>query len=287
MSETNPPPAPDQPVPSPVWETGETPGEARPPGTRRLWAAGLLAVAVFSTSAIAISLLGKAADGSSPHTARDTAAALGDPAMPDVSLPASPLSAPSGKSGMTSAQPSRAATDSSPSPLSGTETAASQPAAHPSKSASDTADTPHKPTTSTIWKSVRSVNYPDRYWDVRGDYVKLDPVGSASARQNATFKVVKGLADASCYSFATADGTYLRHRNFLLRAEGNDGSTLFKKDATFCPRSSSYSGAVMLESANYPGRFLRHQNFQLRLDPYQYSDLYQADSAFRLVDGLA
>ncbi|MGW9030863.1 AbfB domain-containing protein, partial [Streptomyces sp. NPDC055722] len=134
---------------------------------------------------------------------------------------------------------------------------------------------------------MRSVNYPDRYRHVSGDSVKLDPIGSASARWDATFKLVEGLADASCYAFATADGTYLRHRAFLLRAEQSDGSALFEQDATFCPRSSSYSGAVMLESVNFPGRFLRHQDFQLKLDPYQDSGLYRADSAFRLVAGAA
>ncbi|MFI5682787.1 AbfB domain-containing protein [Streptomyces sp. NPDC051636] len=70
-------------------------------------------------------------------------------------------------------------------------------------------------------------------------------------------------------------------------ARRNDGSSLFRRDATFCPRASSFSGAVMLESVNYPGRFLRHQDLQLKLDPYQDSDLYRADSAFLLVDGPA
>ncbi|MER6127187.1 AbfB domain-containing protein [Streptomyces sp. NPDC001795] len=284
MSETNPPPTPDPSLlPSPVWETGEAPGEARTPGTRRLWVAGLLAVAVFSTSAIAISLLDKAHDIPSPHTAKDTAAGPG-PDAPDLTLPVAPVAAPSGKSGMASAQSTETATGSSPSAQSGMQTAGSEPSAHPSGASA------HKPTKSTpsdTWRSVRSVNYPDRYWHVSGDYVKLDAIGSSAAQQDATFKLVKGLADDSCYSFATADGTYLRHRSFLLRAEPDDGSALFKQDATFCPRPSSYSGAVMLESVNYPGRFLRHQNFRLKLDPYQYSDLYQADSAFRLVDGLA
>lgn len=120
-----------------------------------------------------------------------------------------------------------------------------------------------------------------------GDFVKLNPVSSTAARRAATFTVVKGLANSSCYSFATADGGYLRHRDFILRAERNDGTPLFKKDATFCPRTSSYSGAVMLESVNYPGRYLRHQNFQLKLDRYQNSSLFRSDSAFRLVAGLS
>jgi hypothetical protein len=285
MSDNNPPPSiPDQPDPSPVWETGRPPGETHTPGTRRLWAAGLLAVAVFSISAIATSVLHKGTDDTSPRSERDTAATLGDPDVPDFSLPATPVAEPRGKSGMTSGKASPTATDGSSSPDSGKRTEGSEATAHASQ---PSADKPPKSSSSATWRSVRSVNYPDRYWHTSGDYVKLDPVGSDSARRDAAFKVVKGLADASCYSFATADGTYLRHRDFLLRNEPDDGSSLFKQDATFCARPSSYSGAVMLEAVNYPGRFLRHQNFRLKLDPYQYSGLYQADSAFQLVDGLA
>jgi hypothetical protein len=270
-----------------VWETGQAPGDARTPGTRRLWAAGLLAVAVFSTSAITISLLHKVGDDPSPRRPQDNAATLGDPAVPDFSLPAAPVAAPSGKSGMTSAKASPAAApadDSSPSPDSGKHTAGPVPTARASK---PSAGKPPKTTPSSTWRSVRSVNYPDRYWHISGGYVKLDPVRGSESRADSTFQVVKGLSDASCYSFATADGAYLRHRSFLLRAQPDDGSALFEQDATFCPRPSSYPGAVMLESVNYPGRFLRHQNFQLKLDPYQYTGLYQADSAFQLVEGLA
>lgn len=69
-------------------------------------------------------------------------------------------------------------------------------------------------------------------------------------------------------------------RRYCLRT---DGTALFRKDAPFCPRPSSYSHAVMLESINYPGRFLHHRDFQLRLDPYDNSGPYRADSSFRLV----
>ncbi|MEV6739748.1 AbfB domain-containing protein [Streptomyces sp. NPDC051104] len=194
------------------------------------------------------------------------------------------MAALSGKSGLTSGKTSPATQADPPSPEAAEHTAGAEPAAQASK---PSATKPPESTPSATWSSVRSVNHPDRYWHISGDFVKLDPIGSASARREATFRVVEGLADASCYSFATADGTYLRHRNFLLRDEPDDGSSLLRQDATFCPRPSSYSGAVMLESVNYPGRFLRHQNFQLKLDPYQAGVLYRADSAFRLVDGLA
>ncbi|MEU0964057.1 AbfB domain-containing protein [Streptomyces sp. NPDC005917] len=140
---------------------------------------------------------------------------------------------------------------------------------------------------SAAHRSVRSVNYPDRYWHVSDGCVTLDPVRGPECREDSTFTVVKGLANSSCYSFRTSAGKYLRHRNFLLRADRSDGSSLFHQDATFCARTSAHSGAVLLESVNYPGRFLRHKNFQLKLDSYQNSDLYRADSAYRLVDPLA
>ena len=69
--------------------------------------------------------------------------------------------------------------------------------------------------------------------------MRLDPVGGSESRADSTFSVVKGLSNGSCYSFKTHDGTYLRHRNFVLRADRNDGSSLFKQDATFC---AGYSG---------------------------------------------
>lgn len=261
------------------WESGWTPDASRVPGTRRLWLAGALAIATVAACVTAIVMTEHQSDGPSP--APDPAAAA-DPSGPGLISYATP----STTGASTPAQKS--------SPSARTSTSAPEPQG--SASASPPADPPKSPTPqpgssspkpATTWRSVSSVNYPDRYWHVSGSYVRLDPINSASAREDATFKLVKGLADASCYSFATTDGTYLRHREFVLRSERDDGSSLFEQDATFCPKTSSVSGAIMLESVNYPGRFLRHQDFKLRLDPYQYSGQYQADSAFRLVGGLA
>ncbi|MFJ1734458.1 AbfB domain-containing protein [Streptomyces sp. NPDC088254] len=136
-------------------------------------------------------------------------------------------------------------------------------------------------------KSVQSVNYPDRYWRASGGLVRLEQSGGSEFREDASFDVVAGLSNGSCYSFRTADGTYLRHRNFVLRAERNDGSNLFSQDATFCPNWSPYSGSMTLRSVNYPDRALRHRNMELRLDQYGYNSSGGEDFAFRLVDGLA
>ncbi|MFG2635343.1 AbfB domain-containing protein [Streptomyces sp. NPDC048362] len=136
--------------------------------------------------------------------------------------------------------------------------------------------------------SVRSLDHPDRYWHVSGGRVRLDPVASGAARRAATFTVIKGLSDARCYSFATSDGGYLRHRDDDgLRAEHDDGSARFERNATFCPRRSSFAGATLLESADRPGRFLRQRDHRLTLARSEDNDLYRADSAFLLVAALA
>lgn len=284
MPDSTTPPSPNSP-----WENGWTPDSSRPPGTRRLWLAGALALTTVLTCVATIAVMDKSHDEASRTKEADPTAPVGSdgpgllsyasPSKKSTSTPAEHTSASPKAASTTSAA---AVTEHSSTPSAKAPAPSKSTSSHGSSSSSGSSGS----SSSAAWKSVRSVNYPDRYWQVSGDYVKLNPIGSAAARRAATFKLVKGLANSSCYSFATADGSYLRHRNFILRAERNDGSPLFKQDATFCPRPSSYSGAVMLESVNYPGRFLRHQNFQLKLDRYQNGNLYQQDSAFRLVDGL-
>lgn len=267
------------------WENGWTPDSSRAPGTRRLWLAGALAVTTVVVCVTAVVVTEKNSDDT-PQTKRadpTTPVGADGPGLLSFASPSKQSSPTPDEHTPTSAKAKASSTASAAAEHSSTPSAK---APSPSKSTSSHGSSSGSSSSSANWKSIRSVNYPDRYWQVSGDFVKLNPVNSAAARRAATFKLVKGLANSSCYSFATADGNYLRHRNFILRAERNDGSSLFKQDATFCPRPSSHSGAVMLESVNYPGRFLRHQNFQLKLDRYQNSRLYQSDSEFRLVDGL-
>ncbi|MEV7425622.1 AbfB domain-containing protein [Streptomyces sp. NPDC091212] len=137
------------------------------------------------------------------------------------------------------------------------------------------------PAASSRKRAMQSVNYPDRYWNIRGNLGFLDTV----SRDSATLTIVDGLAKSDCYSFALGGGRYLRHSSFRLRSDANDGSTAFKRDATFCPRKTPRGDTLALESYNYPGRFIRHRDFQLWLDPYQHSPLYQADTTFRMVKG--
>ncbi len=262
------------------WESGWSPDGSRVPGTRRLWLAGALALATVAACTTAIVMTDQRADDPSPKPDQASAAPVSGPGLISYPTPTpTPTSRPGGKSSAPSARTTTSAPETQGS-------ASAKPPADPTKSPTSQPGS-SKPKPSTTWRSVRSVNYPDRYWHVSNGLVRLDEVRGSESREDSTFKLVKGLADSSCYSFATSDGKYLRHREFVLRADRNDGSALFHQDATFCPRASSVPGAVMLESVNYPGRFLRHKNFQLRLESFENSSQYLADSSFRLVDGLA
>lgn len=298
-----PGPDPDQSTPNlpvlrsaKVWETGVAPDDTRIPGTRRLWLAGALALAVVSSCVTAITLQDSRDDDVSQNRIDRTTSA-GEPGIPALTLPSTPPTAttpPDGKSGLSEPQDSadaskdgknegsgKGSSGSGDSDSSGSEQDGAEPTGKPSKS---TTPTKRPPSTSADWKSLRSVNYPDRYWHLRSGGIQLDQVSSGSGsetREDSSFKLVSGLANSSCYSLRMADGRYVRHQSFVLRAVSNDGSDLFKQDATFCPRSYT-SGTVMLESVNYPGRFVRHRNFQLRLDRYEHNQYYLADSTFQL-----
>jgi hypothetical protein len=295
MPERNPGSAPDpSALPAKVWETGETLDESRVPGTRRLWLAGALLVAVLASTVTAVVVLDDRTDTSAKDPKNNTNSAANEPLIPNPP----PATAPSGKSGLAAPDPAKSAADGAGSPEAQQGGTKPDSVPGPTKSASATKPPASKPSSSK--KSVQSVNYPDRYWLVERDSVRLDRVGSRnssrggnntsrsgnnSSRSGGTtaLKIVPGLADSSCVSFSLGNSRYLRHSQFRLRADRSNGSELFKQDATFCPRASAHSGAVMLESYNYRGRFLRHSNFQIRLDRSENTRLFRADSAFKLV----
>ncbi len=79
-----------------------------------------------------------------------------------------------------------------------------------------------------------------------------------------------GLADPSAGSFQSVNypDRYLRHYNFQLELDPNDGTTAFKQDATFYktagPADSTWPS---FRSYNFPDRYIRHANCVLRIDP--------------------
>jgi RNA polymerase sigma factor (sigma-70 family) len=116
---------------------------------------------------------------------------------------------------------------------------------------------------------------------------RIDASADAPARERATFEVVRGLADSNCVSFRVRDGGYLRHSSWRLRLSQDEGTELFRGDATFCVRAGAVPGSVLLESSNYPGAFLRHRGTELWVDWSDGSPRFRADASFRPRPGLA
>jgi RNA polymerase sigma factor (sigma-70 family) len=138
--------------------------------------------------------------------------------------------------------------------------------------------------------SLESVNETGLFVTTVHDLGVLAPVraGTAAAtRQGATFVVVSGLADADCFSFRARDGRYLRHSSWRLRLSRDEGTPLFRGDATFCPRAGSVAGSIQLVSSNYPGYSLRHRGDELWVDPSNDTAAFRADSSFRVRPALA
>ncbi|MEU5220939.1 sigma-70 family RNA polymerase sigma factor [Streptomyces sp. NPDC020807] len=118
-------------------------------------------------------------------------------------------------------------------------------------------------------RSLESADRPGLFVTYAGDFATLGPVSGAEAargERRTTFTVLTGLADARCVTFRAADGRYLRHHYLRLRLSTDDGSELFREDATFCPRTGAVAGSVTLHAHNYPGSVLRHRDGAVWLD---------------------
>ncbi|WP_330186104.1 sigma-70 family RNA polymerase sigma factor [Dactylosporangium sp. AC04546] len=134
--------------------------------------------------------------------------------------------------------------------------------------------------------SFESGAVPGRYLGTDGQFGVLVAASSSTQRGRATFEAVPGLSNAGCYSFRAANGQYLRHLMWRLRLSADEGSFVFRGDATFCATVTD-GGEVFLESANYPGHFIHRQHDQLWVDQADGSAGFRADSVFRLRPPLA
>ncbi|MCZ7422777.1 glycoside hydrolase family 43 protein [Verrucosispora sp. WMMA2121] len=129
---------------------------------------------------------------------------------------------------------------------------------------------------------IQAYTHQDRYVRHANYDVRID--ANVSPAQDAQFRVVPGLADATGVSFESVNypGHYLRHYGFDFVLAAHDGSAVFAADATFRQvaglGNSSWSS---FRSYNYPDRYLRHYNYQLRLDPINDAQA-RADATFRV-----
>jgi hypothetical protein len=104
---------------------------------------------------------------------------------------------------------------------------------------------------------------------------------ASSDEHDAHWKVVPGLYDASLVSFQSRDdpGRYLRHASFRLWSDTNDGSTQFKRDATFRYASPFVGTDVRLkaiQSSNYPNLYWVRDGATVRLKASDNTDAYKS-----------
>ncbi|MBT2234303.1 alpha-L-arabinofuranosidase B [Nonomuraea sp. NEAU-A123] len=104
-----------------------------------------------------------------------------------------------------------------------------------------------------------------RYIRHQNDQAITSVITSSSSsldKSDASWIVRSGLAGSSCLSFESRNypGDYLRHQNYQLYRQHNDGSSLFAADATFCPQTGKSGQGTSFASYNFPTRFIRHYN---------------------------
>ena len=115
---------------------------------------------------------------------------------------------------------------------------------------------------------VTTPGFTDRYLRHQNSLAFTEVVDGSSAdtlKQDASWNIIPGLADANCSSFEASNypGKFLRHFNFRLRIDSDSSSDpaqsdTFKKDATFCYRSGLSGKGYSYESKNIPGAYIRH-----------------------------
>ncbi|OAQ62752.1 alpha-N-arabinofuranosidase precursor [Pochonia chlamydosporia 170] len=83
---------------------------------------------------------------------------------------------------------------------------------------------------------------------------------STALKKQASWTVRTGLGNNACFSFESVDtpGSYIRHYNFQLVLNANDGSKQFHEDATFCPQAGLNGQGNSIRSWSYPTRYFRH-----------------------------
>lgn len=193
-----------------------------------------------------------------------------------TATPPAPLAAP---------RPSAAAPAPSPAPL--------RPSPSPSPSPSRTPPSPSPSPVRLLAVGANSVEAGDGSGlyvttaDTYGVLAPLSRTSGSAARQQATFDVVPGLADAKCFSFRARDGRYLRHSSWRVRLHADAGTALFRGDATFCVRPGATAATARLEASNYPGWFLHRRGLELWVDHADDSAAFRADSSFRIRPPLA
>ncbi|KAF9566057.1 glycoside hydrolase family 54 protein [Agrocybe pediades] len=137
-----------------------------------------------------------------------------------------------------------------------------------------------------------------RFISHQGSTVNTQVVSSSNTttvKQQASWVVRTGLGNSACVSFESVDtpGSFLRHFNFQLMLNANDGSQLFGEDATFCPQAGLNGQGNSINSWSFPTRFFRHFNNQVFIasnggvHDFDSATLFNDDVSFVVSSGFA
>ncbi|PPR00157.1 hypothetical protein CVT24_005058 [Panaeolus cyanescens] len=118
---------------------------------------------------------------------------------------------------------------------------------------------------------------------------------TTALKQQASWTVRTGLGNSGCFSFESRDtpGSFIRHSNFNLLVNANDGSKLFAEDATFCPRAGLNGQGNTITSWSFPTRSWRHFNNVLSIasnggvHTFDAAASYNDDVSFVVTPGFA
>ncbi|MFC0533632.1 glycoside hydrolase family 43 protein [Phytohabitans kaempferiae] len=136
------------------------------------------------------------------------------------------------------------------------------------------------------WVRLKASNFPDYFVRHANGVGRIDPY-PFDPYQDQMWRMVPGLADAAAVSFESVNrpGNFLRHNNYAIRLDPNNGSAGFRADATFYRTAGLADGAwTSFRSYNFPDRYLRHAGYVLRIDPLGSSSSAsdRQDATFRI-----
>ncbi|GAA3747794.1 glycoside hydrolase family 43 protein [Salinactinospora qingdaonensis] len=137
------------------------------------------------------------------------------------------------------------------------------------------------------WNRIKSYNYPDSLVRHAAYVGRIDPY-PFDPYADSQWRLVPGLADTAALSFESLNypGYYLRHSDYALVLEQDDGSATFAADATYHAVSGlADANWTSFRSHNFPDRVLRHFDSELRIDPIgsDSSSTERQDATFLIV----
>ena len=115
--------------------------------------------------------------------------------------------------------------------------------------------------------TFKSLVYQDRYIRHQDFLGELTLLSSELDREDAKFiqrPALSGTPGAVSFEAANHRGYFLRHQEFRVKLQSDDGTPAFNSDASFFPRTGLANPAgVSFEAVNFPGYFIRHFEFHL------------------------